>query len=132
MEWCGYTVVEATGGSICDSCSGKRPYRISMKKVLKQAWQRHGIDGRGFSLGGHSPPMMRQSLASMRKLSEGNHINSVRSSASSTPSTPRLNFEVALSLEDFSRVVELSEDRLPCSEILCEMKSSSKNQLQSC
>ena len=23
MEWCGYTVVEATGGSICDSCNGE-------------------------------------------------------------------------------------------------------------
>jgi len=107
--------------------SGKRPYRISVQQVLKQAWQRNGYyGGKGFSLGGDSPPMTRQRFASMRNIAAGDESSSGGSSSSSSSarSTPSLDFEVALSLEAFSLVAGLAEDRLVCSEILCEMKSS--------
>ena len=71
---------------------GKRPYRISVQQVLKQAWKRHGYYGcKGFPLGGDSPI---------------------------------LDFDAALSLQAFSLVAGMATDRLVCSEILCEMKSS--------
>ena len=105
---------------------GKR-YRISVKQVLKQAWLHHGYGGKGFSLGRHSSPVTRQRFASMRNIAAGDQSSSGRSSSSriSARSTPSLDFDVALSLEDFrSQVAGLAEHRLVCSEILCEMKSS--------
>jgi hypothetical protein len=104
---------------------GKR-YRISVKQVLKQAWLRHGYGLKGFSLGRHSPPMTRQRFASMRNIAAGDQSSSGRSSSStiSARSTPSLDFDVALSIEDFNQVARLAEDRLVCAEILCEMKSS--------
>lgn len=104
---------------------GKR-YRISVKQVLKQAWLRHG-NGGVFSLGRDSPPMTRQRSDSMRNIAAGDHSSSGRSSSRISAqriSTPSLDFDVALSIEDFSEVAGLAEDKLVCSEILCEMKSS--------
>ena len=103
---------------------GKR-YRISVQQVLKQAWQRNGYyGGKGFSLGGDSPPMTRQRFASMRAAGDERSSGGSSSSSSSARATPSLDFEVALSLEAFSLVARMAEDRLVCSEILCEMKSS--------
>ena len=104
-------------------------YRISVKQVLKQAWLRHGYGGKGFPLCHHSPPRARQRylrFASMRNIAAGDQSSSGQSSSSriSERSTPSLDFEVAVSLEDFSQVFGLAEDRLVCSEILCEMKLS--------
>lgn len=116
---------------------GKRPYRISVQQVLKQAWKRHGYYGcKGFPLGGDSPPMMRQRFASMRKIAASDESSSggaagdesssggSSSSSSSARSTPILDFDAALSLQAFSLVAGMATDRLVCSEILCEMKSS--------
>ena len=93
----------------------RRPYRISVNQVLKRAWKRYGIDGKGFSLGGQSPPMTRQRYASMRKLDAGDQSSTGWSSSSrgttssrSSASSSSLDIEVVL--------------------MLCEMK----NQLQSC
>ena len=46
------------------------------------------------------------------------------SSSSSASSTPSVDFDAALSLEAFSLVAGMAADRLVCSDILCEMKSS--------
>ena len=45
-------------------------------------------------------------------------------SSKSRSSAPSLYFEVALSLEAFSQAAEMADDRIVCSKILCEMKSS--------
>ena len=62
----------------------------------------------------------------MRNITAGDESSSGGSSSSSSSarSTPSLDFEVALSLEAFSLVAGLAEDRLVCSEILYEMKMS--------
>ena len=126
---------------------GKRPYRISVQQVLKKAWKRHGYySSKGFPLGGDSPPMTRQRFAAMRKIAAFDDSSSVgaagdesssggaagdesssggsSSSSSSASSSPSVDFDVALSLEAFSLVAGMAADRLFCSDILCEMKSS--------
>ena len=126
---------------------GKRPYRISVQQVLKKAWKRHGYySSKGFPLGGDSPPITRQRFALMRKIAAfddsgsggaagdgsssggaaGDESSSggSSSSSSSASSTPSVYFDAALSLEAFSLVAGMAADRLVCSEILCEMKSS--------
>ena len=116
---------------------GKRPYRISVQQVLKKACKRHGYySSKGFPLGGDSPPMTRQRFASMHKIAAFDDSSSggaagdesssggSSSSSSSASSTPSVHFDAALSLEAFSLVAVMAADRLVCSEILCEMKSS--------
>jgi len=116
---------------------GKRPYRISVQQVLKKAWKRHGYySSKGFPLGGDSPPMTRQRFAAMRKIAAFDDSSSggaagdesssggSSSSSSSASSSPSVDFDAALSLEAFSLVAGMAADRLVCSDILCEMKSS--------
>ena len=60
----------------------------------------------------------------MRNISTGDHSSLGRSSLAELVSTPSLDFDVALSIEGFSEVAALAEDKLVCSEILCALKSS--------
>lgn len=53
----------------------KRPYRISVNQVLKRAWKRYGIDGKGFSLGGQSPPMTSRGTTSSRSSASSSSLD---------------------------------------------------------
>ena len=59
----------------------------------------------------------------MRNIAAGDHSSSGWSSSAELVSTPSLDFDAALSIEDFSEVAALAEEKLVCSEILCELKS---------
>ena len=139
MGWCGYTIAEVTSGPTRDSCSGEG-FNLSSRQaipdfgqagveagVAASRLQRQGFFTLPYFVGRHMPSVTRQRFASVRNIAAGDQSSSGRSSSSriSARSTSSLDFDVALSLEDFrSQVAGLAEHRLVCSEILCELKSS--------